>query len=589
MFHLIKKLRRREVLFGLACMLCVFWQCYFDLRLPDYMSNLTVLIKTPGSRPAEIWTNGLHMLRVTLTSAVLWISAAYFSARTASGFSYTVRERLFGHIMDIGEREMNAFSVPSLVNRTTNDITQVQMFLGMGIMLLVKAPTMATWAIIKILGRSWQLSIITAGFVIVLAAGALSIVRIVVPRFRLVQRLNDKINRTARENLTGINVVHAFNAEDYQNQKFAEANGELVKTQLFNQRMFALLNPMMMLGMNGLSLCIYWVGAALVNAVPAADKVLRITTFSNIVVFSSYAMHVVMSFMVLIMIFMMLPAAQVSAERINAVLNTRSEIREGSREQGSERGTLEFRNVSFRYPGTKHDQLSDISFKAERGETVAVIGATGSGKTTLVNLVVRFYDPTEGSVLIDGEDVRRYSFEALYNRIGFVTQRAVLFSGTIADNVRFGRCACERSDEDLLKALDMAEASEFVAQKEGGLLAEIAQAGKNVSGGQKQRLSIARALARKPDILVFDDSFSALDYKTDAKLRRNLKREASEVTKLVVAQRISTIRHADKIIVLDRGRMVGTGTHEELLRSCTVYREIAMSQLSPEELAEKGA
>jgi len=441
------------------------------------------------------------------------------------------------------------------------------------------------WAIIKILGKSWELSAITAGFVVAICAMVLTIMMTVMPRFRIVQKITDRINRITRENLTGINVVHAFNAEDYQKEKFDETNTKMMKTQLFNQRMFALMNPLMGLGMSGLGLCIYLVGAALLCAIPAADMAGRLTMFSDIVVFSTYATYVVMSFMMLVMIFMMLPAAQVSAERINAVLTTKANIKEGKTTEANEVGTVEFKNVNFRYPEASEDELTGINFKVNKGETLAVIGATGSGKTTLISLIPRFYDATEGEVLVDGVNVKDYSFDALYNRLGYVTQKAVLFSGSIKENVTFGESKADISNEDVDKAISLAQAEEFVSKLEDGTEYRIAQGGRNVSGGQKQRLSIARALARGAEILIFDDSFSALDYRTDAALRQGLAEKLGGVTKIIVAQRVSTIRHADKILVLDDGRIVGDGTHEELMQNCSVYREIAKSQLSEAELA----
>ncbi len=585
MTKLLKRLRSRERWMCAVCAVLILGQIYFDLRLPDYMSGLTVLIQTPGSDISAIWTTGLEMLGCVLISAAFSIACGYLSARSAAGFAYGIREDLFRHVVNLGQEEMLRFSVPSLITRTTNDITQVQMVIAMGLQNLIKAPVMAVWAIAKILGKSLELSAITAGFVVAICTSVFMIMTTVMPRFRIVQKIIDKINRIARENLTGINVVHAFNAEQYQEEKFDETNTHMLKTQLFNQRMFALMQPIMMLGMNGLSLCIYWVGAALLGNIPAADMAGRLTMFSDVVVFSTYAMYVVMSFMMLVMIFMMLPAAQVSAERINAVLNTNPKIREGSVAEAKEIGTVEFKNVTFRYPEAGEDELTNISFKVNRGETLAVIGATGSGKTTLINLIPRFYDPVSGEVLVDGVNVKNFSFDALYDRLGYVSQKAVLFSGSIKENVTFGESKKSISDADADAAICLAQAEEFVSKLENGTEYRIAQGGRNVSGGQKQRLSIARALARGAEILIFDDSFSALDYRTDAALRQGLAEKLSGVTKIIVAQRVSTIRHADKILVLDEGRIVGCGTHEELIKSCTVYREIAKSQLSEAELA----
>ena len=562
------------------CIIFILGQIYFDLTLPDFMSDLTVLIQTGGAM-SEILNTGLKMLGCVTVSAVLSIACGYLAARCASGFTYTVREKLFNHVVDLSQEEMNHFSVPSLITRTTNDITQIQMLIAMGLQMLIKAPIMAVWAVMKILGKSWELSVVTAVFVVIIIASVFAIICAVVPRVRIVQKLTDKINRIARENLTGINVVHAFNAEDYQNEKFDETNTQMMKTQLFNQRCFAAMQPIMMIGMNGLSLAIYWVGAALLSGTAVAE---RLTLFSDIVVFSTYATYVVMSFMMLIMIFMMYPAAQVSAERIGKVFDAQASIKEGNISETSEKGTLEFRNVSFRYPDAAENDLEDISFKVNRGETLAIIGATGSGKTTLVSLIARFYDVTDGEILIDGVNIKDYSFDALYNMLGYVTQKAVLFSGSIEDNVAFGEMKTDYSSDGVDRAIQLAQASEFVEKLEDGKKHNIAQGGKNVSGGQKQRISIARALARKPEILVFDDSFSALDYRTDAALRTGLEENLGDTTRIIVAQRISTIRHADKILVLEDGKIVGNGKHEELMASCEVYREIAMSQLSESEL-----
>ena len=588
MIKLLKRMRKREALMALICALLVVVQVYFDLKLPDYMTQLTTLIKTPGSETADVLSVGGQMLLCTLASAVLAIACGYLAAKTASGFSFAVRGDLFHHVMDAGSEEMHAFSVPSLITRTTNDITQIQMIVAMGLQMLMKAPIMAVWAVIKILGKSWELSVVTAGFVVALCTVVLLIMTSCLPRFRKVQKKTDEINRVARENLTGINVVHAFNAEDYQNRKFDGPSRDMMDLQMKNQKLFAILQPAMGLGMNGLSLAIYWVGAALVEGIALSDPAARLTMFTNVLVFSTYATYVVMSFMMLVMIFMLLPQAQVSAERINEVLDTQPHIREGKQSKGRETGTVEFRDVTFRYPNAAGNELEHISFRVGRGQTLAVIGATGSGKSTLVSLIPRFYDATEGSVLVDGVDVKDYTFDALYNKLGYVTQKAVLFSGTVRENVFFGESAAQDSDASLSDALRRSQADEFVSRYPEGAAHPIAQLGRNVSGGQKQRLSIARALARKPEILVFDDSFSALDYRTDAALREGLARELPDTTKIIVAQRISTIRHADQILVLDRGELVGHGTHDELMKTCKVYQEIALSQLSAEELAEGG-
>lgn len=585
MIKLLKKMGKREVLMAVLCALLVLGQVYFDLTLPDYMTDLTMMLNTAGSETSDILNVGLKMLGCTLASAALAIVCGYLSAKTASGFSYTIREKLFNHVMDMGSEEMQDFSIPSLITRTTNDITQIQMIVSMGLQMIIKSPIMAVWAVIKILGKSWELSAVTAAFVVVICVFVLAVMATCIPRFRIVQKLTDKINRVARENLTGINVVHAFNAEKYQNDKFDVPSKDMMNTQLKNQRMFALMMPVMNIGMNGLTLAIYWLGAVLIQQIALTAVQDRITFFSNVVVFSTYATYVVMSFMMLVMIFMMLPAAQVSAERINEVLERDVNIKEGSVGEGREQGTVEFKNVSFRYPHASEDELSNISFKIEKGQTLAIIGATGSGKTTLISLIPRFYDATEGEVLVDGVNVKNYKFDTLYDKLGYVTQKAVLFAGSIRENVFFGESAAPESDEELKNAIGLSQAEEFVDKLPDGTEHMISQMGRNVSGGQKQRLSISRALSRKPEILVFDDSFSALDYKTDAKLREGLNEKLKDTTKIIVAQRISTIRHADKIIVLDRGEAVGMGTHEELMKNCDVYKEIALSQLSAAELA----
>lgn len=585
MIKLLKKMGKREVLMAVLCALLVLGQVYFDLTLPDYMTDLTMMLNTAGSETSDILNVGLKMLGCTLASATLAIVCGYLSAKTASGFSYTIREKLFNHVMDMGSEEMQDFSIPSLITRTTNDITQIQMIVSMGLQMIIKSPIMAVWAVIKILGKSWELSAVTAAFVVVICVFVLAVMATCIPRFRIVQKLTDKINRVARENLTGINVVHAFNAEKYQNDKFDVPSKDMMNTQLKNQRMFALMMPVMNIGMNGLTLAIYWLGAVLIQQIALTAVQDRITFFSNVVVFSTYATYVVMSFMMLVMIFMMLPAAQVSAERINEVLERDVNIKEGSVSEGREQGTVEFKNVSFRYPHASEDELSNISFKIEKGQTLAIIGATGSGKTTLISLIPRFYDATEGEVLVDGVNVKNYKFDTLYDKLGYVTQKAVLFAGSIRENVFFGESAAPESDEELKNAIELSQAEEFVDKLPDGTEHMISQMGRNVSGGQKQRLSISRALSRKPEILVFDDSFSALDYKTDAKLREGLNEKLGDTTKIIVAQRISTIRHADKIIVLDRGEAVGMGTHEELMKNCDVYKEIALSQLSAAELA----
>ena len=584
MIKLLKNMRPKEIIMSIICVIFVLGQIYFDLSLPDYMTELTTLLKTPNTEVSALMNVGLKMILCTLCSAVLAISCGFLSSKVASGFSYELRRRLFHNVIDLSKQDMQNFSIPSLITRTTNDITQIQMIVSMGLQMIIKAPVMAIWAVIKILNKSWELSVVALGFVVVICISVFLIMSTCLPRFRKVQKLTDKINKVTRENLTGISVVHAFNAEDYQNEKFEKANKEMNDLQLKNQKLFALMQPMMSLSMNGLSLVIYWLGAILINNIAIENVADRLTMFSNVIVFSTYATYVVMSFMMLVMIFMMLPQAQVSAERINEVLSTKTSIKEGLLTEGNKVGTVEFKNVNFRYPNSKEDELENINFKIEQGQTLAIIGATGSGKTTLISLISRFYDATSGEVLIDGENVKNYTFDSLYNKIGYVTQKAMLFSGTIEDNVFFGESNQDKNEDNLANALEISQAKEFVDKLDDKENYKIAQLGRNVSGGQKQRISIARAIARKPEILIFDDSFSALDYKTDAKLREELNTKEKDTTKIIVAQRISTIRHADKIIVLDNGKMVGYDTHDNLMKNCSVYQEIAYSQLSKEEL-----
>lgn len=586
MFKLLRYMSKKQVIMALICILLVVAQVYFEITIPTYMSELTILLKTPGTEIKQVWFAGLKMLGFTLGSGALAIICGYLSARTAAGLSQNLRKAVFGKVMDWGKQDVQKFSVPSLITRTTNDITQVQMFIAIGLQLLIKSPVMAVWAIIKILGKSWQLSLLTFAAVFLIIITVAIIMSLVLPRFKKVQKLVDGLNRTARENLTGINVVHAYNAENYQNEKFEKVNKELTKTQLFNQRTFAFMSPVMTIVFNGLTLAIYWLGAVLLNKIPASNPTEKLTLFSDIVVFSSYAMYVVMSFMMLIMVFMFMASALVSAKRIREVLETNSSIKEGTVEEGKEIGTVEFRNVDFRYPDSAENQLKDISFKVKKGDVIAFIGSTGCGKTTLISLMARLFDVQSGEVLIDGQNIKDYSFEGLYNKIGYITQKPVIFSGTIRENIDFGMCKNGVRDEDINNALAISEAKEFVDKRAEGVEYHIAQAGKNLSGGQKQRLSISRAIARKPEILIFDDSFSALDYKTDAKVRANLSRELKGATCIIVAQRISTIKNADKIIVLDAGRIVGEGTHTELMDNCAVYKEIALSQLSQKELEE---
>ena len=582
MISLIKRMRRPQVITAVLCMLVVTAGSYFELKLPDYMSSLTLLIQAGAEDVSAILSIGLEMLLIVVISALLTVASGYLSARTAAGYTRTLRSDLFQHITGFDQENMLGFSVPSLITRTTTDIMQVQNFTSAGLGLCVKAPTMAIWAVIKILSRSTQLSLITMVFVVALCLLQFTIISHVIPRIRIIQKLTDAINRVARENISGIGVVHAFNAEEYEENKFDGVNGEMMGLQLKNQRLFAIMGPSMGIAMNGLALCIYWVGAAMLSGMTGAPE--RIEFFSNVVVFSSYATHVVISFSFLVMIFMMYPMAQVSAERVNAVFNAKTRIREGEKTEGDGSGTLEFRDVSFRYPDAGENALEHISFKAKKGETLAIIGSTGCGKTSLVNLITRFYDATGGEVLLDGVNVQDYSFEGLYNKLGYVAQKAVLFSGSIRENLSFGLKDGEFTEDEIRAAVDTAQAAEFVDKSEGGLDYTLAQAGKNLSGGQKQRLSIARALARTPEVLIFDDSFSALDYRTDADLRAALAKNFSDAVRVIVAQRIGTIRNAEQILVLDEGKCVGLGTHGELMKTCRVYQEIARSQLSAAEL-----
>ena len=586
MITLLRKMKPREWITAAVCFVLILGQIFFDLTMPEFMSRLTVLIQTPGSQQAEIWLVGLKMLGCALASLLLTVICGYFTAQIASGFSRSLRSDLFDKIGAFGKEEMEDFSVPSLIVRTTEDVRQIQLLLAMGLQIMVKAPIMAVWAVCKIVSKSWELSVVTAGFVFSLLLLMIVVLVILLPRFKRVQKLMDSMNRIARENLSGISVVHAFNAQDYQNEKFQKANDELTKTQLFNQHAFAVLLPAMNLGMSGLALTIFWLGAHLIEQLTGSVE--RLNLFADVMVFSNYAGFVMMSFMMIVMIFMFIPAAQVSANRINEVLQRPISIRSGGRKQGTEVGTLEFRNVSFRYPGAAGDTLTDISFKAGRGQTVAFIGATGCGKTTLLDLAARIYDATAGTVLLDGEDIRSYSFDALYDRIGYVVQKAVLFSGTVEQNINFGSSNAVQSEEHSWQALTLAKAEDFVENLPGRLESRVARGGSNFSGGQKQRLSIARALARRPEILIFDDSFSALDYRTDAALRAGLEEELKGTTKLIVGQRIGTIRNADQIIVLEHGKIAGIGTHEQLLKTCPVYHDIAVSQLSARELGEEG-
>ncbi len=582
MIKLLKNLSKKEVILALISFVLIFGQVWLELKMPDYMSKITQLVQTEGSEMKDILINGGYMLLCAFGSLVSSIIVGYLIANISSLFSMKVRKKLFNKVEDLAMHEVKNFSTSSLITRTTNDITQIEMLIGIGLQLMIKAPITAIWAIGKILNKSWQWSAITAVSVVILLSVIATLMVIVLPRFKIVQKLIDKLNSVTRENLTGIRVVRAFNAEEYQERKFKDANERLTSQQLFNQKAFAIMSPIMYLVMYFLTLSIYFVGAYLIRD---AILPLKIGLFGDMIVFSSYAMQVIMSFLMLAMIFMMLPRAQVSAKRINEVLDTKLSIEDGVSDiLPTEIGTVEFKNVSFKYPDAQEYLLKDISFKANRGETVAFIGSTGSGKSTLINLVPRFYDATDGAVLVDGVDVRSYKLESLYNKLGYVPQKAVMFNGTVSSNVAYGESKKEITKEKVKEAIKVAQAEEFVSKMDNTYDTHIASGGTNVSGGQKQRLAIARAIARDPEIYIFDDSFSALDYKTDSVLRHELKKYTKDATTLIVAQRIGTIMNADKIIVLDNGKCVGMGTHKELLKNCEVYKQIALSQLTKEEL-----
>lgn len=584
MIRIFRHLRTKEWCFVILSVLFIVAQVWLDLRLPEYMTEITELVQTEGSAMADIYSAGGKMLLCALGSLVTSIIVGFFAAQVAANLSKRLRREIFEKVESFSMEEISNFSTDSLITRSTNDITQIEMIVAMGLQLIVKAPIMAVMAIVKIQDKgTWQWSALTACAVVLLVSTILVIMLYAVPKFKRIQGLTDNLNRVSRENLTGLRVVRAYNAEAYQEEKFDKANEELTETHLKAQRAMQVMNPMMSLVMNGITLGIYWIGAYLIDAAGALDK---LPLFSNMVVFSSYAMQVIMAFTMLTMIFIMLPRAAVSAKRIEEVLGTKPAILDGSASgETALRGEVEFRHVSFRYPDADEYVLHDISFTAHKGETVAFIGATGSGKSTIVNLVARFYDATEGEVLVDGVNVKDYRLHDLYNKLGYVPQRAVLFSGTVKSNVAFGENGKPPAeDEEIQAAVRTAQSADFVEKLERGYDGAVAQGGANFSGGQKQRLSIARAICRRPEIYIFDDSFSALDYKTDRVLRSALKKETAGVTSLIVAQRIGTIKDADRIVVVDEGRAVGIGTHDELMASCEVYREIALSQLSKEEL-----
>lgn len=584
MLKLLKNATKKQWLLALVCLFLVITQVWLELKMPDYMSEITQLVQKEGSKMEDILINGGYMLACAFGSLVAAIITGYITSKISSVFSMNIRKKIFEKVENLSMHEVKGFSTSSLITRTTNDVTQIEMLIAMGLQLLIKAPITAIWAVTKILNKSWQWSAITGAAVVMLLAVIIVLMVIVLPRFKKVQKLIDKLNGVTRENLTGIRVVRAFNAEKYQEDKFEQANNNLTKQQLFNQRAFAIMQPVMYMVMHMVTLGIYFVGAYLINEAAMADK---IVLFGDMVVFSSYALQVIMSFLMLAMIFMMLPRAQVSANRINEVLETQSSIKDGNITKNSkdEKGTVEFKNVCFKYPDADEYLLQNISFKANKGDTVAFIGSTGSGKSTLINLVPRFYDATGGEVLVDGVNVKDYSLEYLHNKLGYVPQKAVMFNGTVTSNIEYGDNGKQKPTiEQVKKAIEVAQGTEFVKKMDNSYNAHIAQGGTNISGGQKQRLAIARAVARDPEIYIFDDSFSALDYKTDSVLRKELKNYTKDATSLIVAQRIGTIMNADKIIVLDDGKCVGQGTHKELLKNCEVYKQIALSQLSKEEL-----
>lgn len=584
MVKIFKYLKSKDWVLVFISLLFIVTQVWLDLKLPDYMSEITVLIQTEGSQMSEIWRTGGYMLLCAFGSLISAMTVGFFISQIAAGLSRTLRSNIFSKVESFSMNEINQFSTSSLITRSTNDITQIQMIIAMGLQVLIKAPIMSIWAISKISSKSWKWTTATAVAVIILILIVSVVFLLALPKFKKIQELTDNLNRVSRENLTGIRVVRAYNAEKYQEDKFEVANDDLTRTNLFTSRVMGVMMPSISLIMSGLTLAIYWIGAYVINEAQMMD---RITLFSDMVVFSSYAIQVVMSFMMLIIVFIMLPRAQVSAKRVNEVLETELTIKNGKVKENdpSKVGEVEFKNVSFKYPDAADYVLENISFKANKGETVAFIGSTGSGKTTLINLIPRFYDATEGEVLVDGVNVKEYDKNFLTNKIGYVSQKTVMFSGTVTSNVSYGDNGKEKGNIDAVKkAIEIAQGKEFVEKIDKTYDGEVSQGGTNLSGGQKQRLSIARAIYKDPEVYIFDDSFSALDYRTDRVLRSILNKETKDVTKLIVAQRIGTIKDADKIVVLDEGKIVGIGRHKELLKTCEVYKEIAYSQLSKEEL-----
>ena len=584
MIKLFKNFTKKDWLLILVCFVLIFIQVWLELRIPDYMSKITELIQTDNSTMSDIIKQGIYMILCAFGSLATAVVVGYFAANVSSNFSMAIRKLVFDKVQKFSTAEIKKFRTSSLITRTTNDVTQLEMLIAMGLQAFIKAPIMAVWAISKILNKSIELSALTGLCVVVLLATVIVLMIVVLPRFEVVQKLIDKVNGVTRENLTGIRVIRAFNAEKFQENRFDEVNNKLTNTQLFNQRCFAIMMPIMNLVMHGLTLGIYFIGAYLIESALMSGK---LTLFSNMVVFSSYGMQVIMSFLMLAMIFMMIPRANISARRINEVLNQEISITDGNLDESDSKefGTVEFKNVSFKYPDADEYLLKNISFKVNKGETIAFIGSTGSGKSTLINLVPRFYDATDGEVLVDGINVKDYKQSALNNKLGYVPQKAFMFTATVSENVAYGDNGKKQITKDQIKkAIDVAQGTDFVNDMEDKYDSHIARGGTNVSGGQKQRLAIARAIARDPEIYIFDDSFSALDFKTDAVLRKELKKYTKDATSMIVAQRIGTIINADKIVVLDKGECVGMGTHKELLKSCEVYKEIALSQLSKEEL-----
>ena len=585
MLKIFKYFQKKDWLLVLCSLVFIVTQVWLDLKLPDYLSEITKLVQTEGSKLSDVLVQGGYMLICAVGSMLASIVTVMLASRVAAGFSVRLRGMVFEKTLSFSIEEISRFSTASLITRSTNDIMQIQMLILMGLQIVIKAPIMAVWAILKIMGKAWEWTAATGFAVAFLCLLIALVVFVALPKFRVIQGLTDQLNRVSRENLSGIRVVRAYNAEKYQEEKFEQANNELTKANLFTGRTMAILFPSIGLIMSGINLAIYWIGAVLINNASMQD---RLSLFSDMVVFSSYAMQIIMAFMMLSMVFIMMPRAVVSAKRINEVLDTEVKIKNGNEanaEKALTSGEVEFRNVSFKYPDAEDYVLKNISFTARQAETVAIIGSTGSGKSTLLNLIPRFMDASEGEVLVDGVNVKNYSLESLRNKLGYVSQKAVLFSGSITSNVAFGEDK-EKSvnDSEIDRAVEIAQGKEFVEKLEGKYEAEIAQSGTNISGGQKQRLSIARAIYRNPEIYLFDDSFSALDYKTDRVLRSHLKKEIKDATSIIVAQRIGTIIDADRIIVLDEGEVVGIGTHQELMKTCEVYQEIAYSQLSKEEL-----